>query len=169
MLLLLSSLAAAAQFSPSDDCIYDRTTAAERQAIGQAVLARRTRTVAELTQLATDQCARDHHWSVQQALNMNGYATMRSAAESIAGRLGKPDWSSSALRAIREWPVDRVRTLAGTGTDTGNAEFKRVLAQMIGADPSLPDAVKALDNANLESFVFMVKLNAVAELSRRGG
>lgn len=168
-MLLWSSLLFAIQFSPSDDCIYEGISISDRLAIGQAVLAKETATAADLTRPVTDRCARENHWSTQQALQMNGYASMRFAADVLAGKFGKPGWSSSALHTIREWPLDRVRTLAGTGTDTDNAAFKQVLTQMILADGNLPDAVKAMDKTNLESFVLMIKLNAVAELVRRGG
>ena len=169
MVLLWSSLLLAIQFSPSDDCIYDGILGSDRQAIGQAVLAKDTAAAADLTRPATDRCAREHRWSTQQALQMNGYAAMRFAADALAGKFGRPGWSSSALHTIREWPLDRVRTLASTGTDTDNAAFKLVLSRMIERDRTLPDAVKAMDKADLESFVLIIKLNAVAELVRRGG
>ena len=169
MILLWSSLLIAVQFSPSDDCIYDGISSSDRQIIGEAVLAKETTAAADLTKSATDRCARENRWSTPQALQMNGYASMRFAADVLAGKFGKPGWSSSALHAIREWPLDRVRTLAGTNTDTDNAAFKLVLTQMIGADRTLPDAVQAMDKADLESFVLIIKLNAVAELVRRGG
>ena len=164
MFLSLSLLAAAAQFSPVDDCIYDGIPMTERQAIGEAVLAKRTGDLADLTMQATNRCARENGWSVQQTLQRNGYAAMRIAADVLAARLGKPDWSTIALRAIRERPFDQVKNLAGTGT--GGAEFELVLAHMIAADPALPDAVKQLDTPQLESFVLMIKLIAVAEVSR---
>jgi len=168
MLLVLYSLVAA-QFSPADDCIYEAVSVEDRQAAGEAVLDRRTQAAANLTLPATNRCAHDNRWSTQQTLQRNGYATMRFAADVLAARLGKPEWSASALRAVRERPLDQVRILAGTGTDTGNAEFRLVLARMIGADPSLPDTLKGLDTAKLQSFALMVKLVAVAEVSRLGG
>lgn len=167
MLLFLSSLVAAIQFSPSDDCIYDGISISDRQVVGEAVLAKRTQTVADLTMQATNQCARENRWSVEQTVKLNGYASMRIAADRLASKLGKPEWSSIALRVVRNRPFDQVKNLASTGG--GGAEFELVLAHMIGVDPSLPDTLQDMDNSNLEAFVLMVKLVAVAEVSRIGG
>lgn len=167
MLLLLSGLTAAVQFLPSDDCIYDRLSTSDRRIVGEAVLAKQTRTVTDLMMEATNQCARENSWSVEQTVKLNGYASTRIAADHLAGKLGKPEWSSIALRVIRARPFDQVRNLASTGG--GGVEFELVLAHMIGADPDLPEKLYSLDNADLESFVLMVKLVAVAEVSRIGG
>jgi hypothetical protein len=169
MLLLLSGLVLAAQFPALEDCIYDGVPAADRTAIGEAILARHTEAAADLTMEATNRCAHQYHWSVDKAVQLNGYATMRFAADVLAARLGKPEWTTSALRAIRLRSLDQVKTLAGTGTDIGNAEFRLVLARMIGADPTLADRLKAMDKPDLKSFVLMVKLVAVAEVSRLDG
>jgi len=169
MLLLLASLIAANPFSPADDCIYEAVSAADRHAIGEAILARDTGAAADLTMEATNRCAHQYHWSADKAVQLNGYATMRFAADVLAARLGKPEWTASALRAIRLRSLDQIKTLAGIGTDTGNAEFRLVLARMIGADPTLADTLTAMDKPDLESFVLMVKLVAVAEVSRLDG
>ena len=166
MLLLLISLIAANPFSPADDCIYEAVSAADRHAIGEAVLAKQRDKIADLILKATNSCAHDNHWSTQETLQRNGYATMRFAADVLASRLGRPELSGSALRAIRQRPLNQIKILAGTGTDTGNAEFKLVLERMIADDPTFFDTMKNLDTSQLNAFVLMVKLDAIAEISR---
>ena len=90
MLLLWSSLLVTVQFSPADDCIYDGISISDRQVIGQAVLAKESATVTDLTMQATDRCAREHRWSTQRALQMNGSASMRFAADSRSNGGGIP-------------------------------------------------------------------------------
>jgi len=164
--MFLFALLLTSPSSAGDDCVYDAVPTASRASIGQAVLAKRPKDgdVLDALQKATDGCAIENDWSVDQTLKANGYASMRFTADTIADRLGHRSWSETARKAVRARPTEQLKTLAGTGG--GGAEFELVLAQMIGDDPSLPGAIRASTDDAMRLFVLMVKLQAVGELER---
>lgn len=163
---ILYALVLAAQPLGSADCIYEAVPVSTRFSIGDAVLAKRTKSVAdnEVLRKVTDDCARQNHWSVEQAVHANGYSAMRFAAETIASKLGHPQWSLNALEEIRGRPTDQLANLAGVGS--GGAEFELILSRMIGKDQGI-SVLKEESKENLESFILMIKLLAVAEIERR--
>ncbi|TFI57709.1 hypothetical protein E2493_13760 [Sphingomonas parva] len=166
MTALLLALVAAATPVPGETCVYEAVPAGSRGAIADAVLAKRLRgsPVEAVLQKATDGCARQHGWTVQQALHANGHAMMRVGAERIAEQLGRPGWSGIAMTAVRLRPREQLETLVTVGK--GKAEFELVLTHMIAADRGIAAFVDASDNATVERFILMIKLLAVGELER---
>jgi hypothetical protein len=167
VLTQLTVLALAAQQPMgAPDCILSAIPEAQRSSIGEAILAKRAKEAADNAALfrATDDCARKYRLSTERALHANGYAAMRMAAETLARKLGHPEWAGYALVAVRERPRAQREALAGTGS--GGAEFELVLQRMIHQDRTIGATLQSWDKEPLERFVLMVKLFAVAEVER---
>lgn len=166
MSFLMSALALMLQSASPGDCVYEAVTPDVRASIGDAIIARRPRSAADIDALtiAVDRCARPERWSVDSALHANGSAAMRFAADTLARQLGHPTWSHTALAVLRTRPLGQIRNLAKTGS--GDAEFELVLTHMLHADPEIGDELKGASKETLEKFILMVKLLAVAEVER---
>ena len=167
-MLFLSALlfGLAQQPIEATECVNFSVPNEQRAQIGEAILERRPKDAATSAALskATDDCARQHRWSAARALNANGFAAMRMAAEAAARQLGYPEWADIALATVRERSPAQRENLANTGT--GAAEFELVLMRMVHQDRRIASTIQSSDAAYMEKFVLMVKLLAVAEVER---
>jgi hypothetical protein len=148
------------------DCVLSAIPEAQYSTLGEAVLARRTEEASSNPALtrATDECARRYHLSADRALHASGYAGMHLAARAVAGQLGHPEWAGNAVAAIREQTA--AQRLALSKPESGDAEFRLILARMIDRDPALKAALRGSDDARARRFILMVRLFAVAEVER---
>lgn len=148
------------------DCVYDAVAPDVRVSLGEATIAKRPRDDADIEALknAVDKCTPASGWSIESALHANGSAAMRFAADTVARQLGHPSWSANALAVLRTRPLGQIQNLAKTGS--GDAEFEIVLTHMLRGDPSIAEALQGASKAELEKFILMVKLLAVAEVER---
>lgn len=167
MLTLLTALALAAQpAGNAADCVLSAIPEAQHAAIGEGMLARKTREVVENSALleATDDCARRYKLSARSAVHASGYASMHLTAKAVARQLGHPEWARYAVVAVRErTPAQR---LALSEPEAGAAEFKIVLARMAEQDSTLVTVLRAWDDARAQRFIMMVRMFAVAEVER---
>jgi hypothetical protein len=163
---LFSAMSLMLQVGSGAECVYDALPVAQRSSIGETMLARRRLGDADTGAMAKaiDKCAPATGWSIEGALHANGYAAMRYAADVLARRLGNAAWSATALRAIRDRPLEQVQKLA-TGSD--NDEFKLILTHMIAQDGSVGTSLNGASDEVFTNFILMVKMIAVAEVERR--
>ncbi len=153
--------------SPPSECIYHAVPADKRVGIGQLVLTRRTQEVAEATLAATDQCAKQHRWSSERAVNANGYASLRMAAEAIASGLGHSGWADQGLAAVNALTGEQRAGLAGTGADKDSKVLSAVVAHMDGAGAGVAAILLPTeDPGKFQRFVLMVRFLALARMQQ---
>lgn len=165
MFLTILALAAQPPASPAD-CVLSAIPEAQHEAIGGAVLARRSGDVVDKSSLlkATDDCARRYSLSVEKALSATGYASLYLASKEVARQLGHPEWFRYAVVAVRE--RTEAQRLALSEPDSGADVFKTVLARMVEQEASIGPALRASDDARAQRFILMIRLFAVAEVQR---